>query len=70
MAAYLIVDIDSRDAAGMEEYRNRIPGTLAKYDGLHRGPTGDCPAGSRQRVGPAGSFKHFFVCILRILFSY
>jgi hypothetical protein len=32
MAAYLIVDIDSRDAAGMEEYRNRIPGTLAKYD--------------------------------------
>jgi uncharacterized protein (DUF1330 family) len=33
MAAYLIVDIDIRDAAGLEEYRNRIPGTLAKYGG-------------------------------------
>jgi uncharacterized protein (DUF1330 family) len=33
MAAYLIVDIDIRDAAGLEEYRNRIPATLTKYGG-------------------------------------
>ena len=33
MAAYFIVDIDIRDAAGLEEYRNRIPATLTKYGG-------------------------------------
>ena len=37
MAAYFIVDIDIRDAAGLEEYRNRIPATLTKYGWpLHR----------------------------------
>ena len=33
MAAYFIVDNDIRDAAGLEEYRNRIPATLTKYGG-------------------------------------
>jgi uncharacterized protein (DUF1330 family) len=33
MAAYLIVDIDIRDPAGLEEYRNRVPATLTKYGG-------------------------------------
>jgi uncharacterized protein (DUF1330 family) len=33
MAAYLIVDIDIRDAAGLEEYRNRVPATVTKYGG-------------------------------------
>jgi uncharacterized protein (DUF1330 family) len=33
MSAYLIVDIDVRDAAGLEEYRNRVPATLTKYGG-------------------------------------
>jgi uncharacterized protein (DUF1330 family) len=33
MSAYLIVDIDVRDAPGLEEYRNRVPATLTKYGG-------------------------------------
>ena len=33
MAAYLIVDIDIRDAAGLQEYRERVPATLTKYGG-------------------------------------
>jgi uncharacterized protein (DUF1330 family) len=30
---YLIVDIDIRDAAGLEEYRHQVPATLTKYGG-------------------------------------
>jgi uncharacterized protein (DUF1330 family) len=33
MSAYLIVDIDVRDAPGLEEYRTRVPATLTKYGG-------------------------------------
>jgi uncharacterized protein (DUF1330 family) len=33
MSGYLIVDIDIRDAAGLEEYRNQVPVTLAKHGG-------------------------------------
>ena len=33
MSAYLIVDIDVRDAAGLEEYRKQVPATLTKYGG-------------------------------------
>ena len=33
MSAYFIVDIDIRDAAGLEEYRKQIPATLTKYGG-------------------------------------
>ena len=33
MSAYLIVDIDIHDAAGLEEYRNQVPATLTKYGG-------------------------------------
>jgi uncharacterized protein (DUF1330 family) len=33
VAAYLIVDIDIHDAAGLEEYRNRVPATVTKYGG-------------------------------------
>lgn len=33
MSAYLIVDIDIRDAAGLEEYRREVPATLTKYGG-------------------------------------
>jgi len=35
MAAYFIVDIDIRDAAFLEEYRNRMPATLTKYGGRY-----------------------------------
>jgi uncharacterized protein (DUF1330 family) len=33
MAAYFVVDIDIHDAAGLEEYRKQVPGTIAKYGG-------------------------------------
>jgi uncharacterized protein (DUF1330 family) len=33
MSAYFIVDIDTHDAAGLEEYRNQVPATLTKYGG-------------------------------------
>jgi uncharacterized protein (DUF1330 family) len=33
MSAYLIVDIDIRDAAGLEEYRKQVPATITKYGG-------------------------------------
>jgi uncharacterized protein (DUF1330 family) len=33
MSAYFIVDIDIHDAAGLEEYRNEVPSTIAKYGG-------------------------------------
>jgi uncharacterized protein (DUF1330 family) len=33
MAAYIVVDIDVRDAPGLEEYRRLVPGTIAKYGG-------------------------------------
>jgi uncharacterized protein (DUF1330 family) len=33
MSAYLIVDIEIRDPAGLEEYRTRVPATLTKYGG-------------------------------------
>ncbi len=35
MAAYLIVDIDIQDAAGFEEYRKVVPGTIEKYGGKY-----------------------------------
>jgi uncharacterized protein (DUF1330 family) len=33
MSAYLIVDIDIQDAAGLEEYRKQVPATITKYGG-------------------------------------
>jgi uncharacterized protein (DUF1330 family) len=33
MSAYLIVDIDIHDAAGLEEYRKQVPATVTKYSG-------------------------------------
>jgi len=33
MSAYIIVDVDIRDAAGLEEYRRQVPATIAKYGG-------------------------------------
>ena len=33
MAAYVIVDIEITDAALYEEYRKRVPATIAKYGG-------------------------------------
>ena len=33
MSAYLIVDIDIQDAAGLEEYRKQVPATVTKYGG-------------------------------------
>lgn len=33
MSAYLIVDIDIHDAAGLEEYRQQVPATVTKYGG-------------------------------------
>lgn len=33
MSAYVIVDIDIHDAAGLEEYRRQVPATIAKYGG-------------------------------------
>jgi uncharacterized protein (DUF1330 family) len=33
MSAYLIVDIDIQDAAGLEEYRRQVPATITKYGG-------------------------------------
>jgi len=35
MAAYFIVDLDVHDPAGMREYLERVPGTLAKYGGRY-----------------------------------
>src|SRR5262249_60083220 len=49
MSAYIIVDIDIHDGAGLEEYRKQVPATIAKYGGrLHR-PRGDVakPGGAR-----------------------
>ncbi len=41
MAAYLIADVDVKDAAGFEEYRKLVPATIAQYGGryLVRGGT-------------------------------
>ena len=35
MAAYFILDMDVHDRAGMREYLERVPGTLAKYGGRY-----------------------------------
>jgi uncharacterized protein (DUF1330 family) len=35
MLAYVIVDIDVHDPAGMREYLERVPGTLTKYGGCY-----------------------------------
>ncbi len=41
MAAYVIVDIEVLDATGFEEYRRRVPATIAAHGGryLARGGT-------------------------------
>jgi uncharacterized protein (DUF1330 family) len=33
MSAYIIVDIDIHDAAGLEAYRKQVPATVTKYGG-------------------------------------
>jgi uncharacterized protein (DUF1330 family) len=33
MSAYVIVDIDIHDAAGLEEYRKQVPATVTRYGG-------------------------------------
>lgn len=35
MAAYVIVDVEVKDAAGYEEYRKRVPQTIAQYGGRY-----------------------------------
>ena len=35
MAAYLIADIDVIDGAGYEEYRQKVPATIAAYGGRY-----------------------------------
>jgi len=35
MAAYFIVDVDVHNPAGMREYLEKVPGTLAKYGGRY-----------------------------------
>jgi uncharacterized protein (DUF1330 family) len=35
MAAYLIGDVEVIDAAGYEEYRQRVPATIAAYGGRY-----------------------------------
>ena len=33
MAAYLVVDLDVKDAGALESYRRQVPATIAKYGG-------------------------------------
>ncbi|HXW74574.1 MAG TPA: DUF1330 domain-containing protein [Steroidobacteraceae bacterium] len=35
MAAYLIADVDVRDAQAYEEYRQEVPGVIAAYGGRY-----------------------------------
>jgi uncharacterized protein (DUF1330 family) len=35
MAAYFIADVNVHDPAGMREYLERVPGTLANYGGRY-----------------------------------
>jgi uncharacterized protein (DUF1330 family) len=35
MSAYFIVDVEIHDMPGMEEYRQQVPGTMAKYGGRY-----------------------------------
>jgi uncharacterized protein (DUF1330 family) len=35
MAAYLIAEVDVTDAALFEEYRKRVPGTIAQHGGTY-----------------------------------
>ncbi len=35
MAAYLIVNIDVKDPAGFEAYRQAVPATIAQYGGRY-----------------------------------
>jgi uncharacterized protein (DUF1330 family) len=35
MAAYFIVDIEVRDANGLQEYREQVPATVQKYGGRY-----------------------------------
>jgi uncharacterized protein (DUF1330 family) len=35
MAAYLIANVDVKDAATFEEYRKQVPATIAKYGGRY-----------------------------------
>ena len=50
MAAYLIVDVEVRDPALYEEYRKRVPETVARYGGrfLVRGGAFETLEGSWQ----------------------
>jgi uncharacterized protein (DUF1330 family) len=35
MPAYVIADVEVTDPAGFEEYRARVPGTIARYGGRY-----------------------------------
>ncbi len=35
MAAYVIANVEVLDPAGFEEYRKRVPGTIAQYGGRY-----------------------------------
>ena len=50
MSAYVIADIEITDSAGYEEYRRRVPATIAQYGGryLARGGTVDVLEGEWQ----------------------
>jgi uncharacterized protein (DUF1330 family) len=50
MSAYIVVDIDIHDPAGLEEYRKQVPATVAKYGGrfIVRGGTFETLEGSWQ----------------------
>jgi uncharacterized protein (DUF1330 family) len=53
MAAYFIVDVDVHDRAGMRDYLERVPGTLAKYGGRYvvRGGKFEVVEGNWQPTG-------------------
>ncbi|HEY8121353.1 MAG TPA: DUF1330 domain-containing protein [Myxococcota bacterium] len=42
MPAYVIADVEVFDPAGFEEYRQRVPGTIARYDGRYLVRGGEC----------------------------
>jgi uncharacterized protein (DUF1330 family) len=41
MPAYMLVDLDVHDAAGFQDYRNRVPALIAKHGGEYLARGGD-----------------------------
>jgi uncharacterized protein (DUF1330 family) len=55
MAAYMIADVDVKDAALFDDYRKQVPETLARHGGkyLVRGGESSCSSfrASKRRAG-------------------